>query len=237
MLNNSLHKFQLHRLLTNIADNPLLSQQLYFKGGTCAAMLGFLDRFSIDLDFDKKPLADTVKIRHQLIQIFQSLDLKVDNHNITTLFFETKYLSPPNTRNTLKLSVYEDIVKSNEYQPQFLPEINRLLNCQTIETMFANKLVAPIDRFTKYHKLAGRDIYDIHYFFSQGYQFKQEIIEERTNTGVTDYIKMLIDFIEDKVTETTINQDLNPLLPNDKFQKIRKVLKTEVLIFLRNLKL
>ena len=57
------HKAQLLRLLTAIVDSPYLSQNLYFKGGTCASMLGFLDRFSVDLDFDLNQNADT-KIIH-----------------------------------------------------------------------------------------------------------------------------------------------------------------------------
>ena len=46
------HKIQLLRLLTAIIDDPVLSSSLFFKGGTCAAMSGFLNRFSVDLDFD-----------------------------------------------------------------------------------------------------------------------------------------------------------------------------------------
>ena len=49
---DTIHKVQLTRLLTEILDNSILSQNLYFKGGTCAAILGYLDRFSVDLDFD-----------------------------------------------------------------------------------------------------------------------------------------------------------------------------------------
>ena len=48
------HKSQLVRLLVEIIDNHILGRSLYFKGGTCAAMRGFLDRFSVDLDFDLK---------------------------------------------------------------------------------------------------------------------------------------------------------------------------------------
>ena len=64
-----LHKSQLNRLLIEIIDQPTLSQNLAFKGGSCASMLGYLDRFSVDLDFDvlKNLLAsgvvDETKIR------------------------------------------------------------------------------------------------------------------------------------------------------------------------------
>lgn len=53
-----INKSYLHRLLAEIVDQPTLGQSLAFKGGTCAAMLGYLDRFSVDLDFDVVRNAD-----------------------------------------------------------------------------------------------------------------------------------------------------------------------------------
>ena len=231
---NILHKFQLLKLLTAIVDDPQISQRLYFKGGTCAAMAGFLDRFSIDLDFDLRKSVNKSKLKTGLEKIFKDQSFTIANKKDQTLFYLLKYKAPPNRRNTLRLSVFEDIIKANDYKPIFLPEIGRLVNCQTIETMFANKLVAPIDRYQKHEKIAGRDIYDIHYFFSQGYKFKDEIIKERTGVGVKDYIKILIEFIEDKITQKILTEDLSTLLPYPKFQKIRKTLKDEVLIFLKS---
>src|SRR5258708_5444468 len=229
-----LHKFQLLKLLTAIVDNQILSQNLYFKGGTCATMAGFLDRFSVDLDFDLKEGGDKSVIRKELETIFKSTDFIIEKNNSKTLFFVLKYESLKAQRNTLKLSVYEDIIKTNDYKIIHLPEIDRLVNCQTIETIFANKLVAPIDRFEKHEKIAGRDIYDIHYFFKSGYKFKEEVIEERTGLKAKEYIDKLIKFIEEKITETILNEDLNTLLPYEKFTKIRNNLKSETLIFLRN---
>jgi len=228
-----LHRFQLLKLLTAIIDNSILSQNLYFKGGTCAAMAGFLDRFSVDLDFDIKSRANVSELRTELFNIFKHLDFKIENSNEKTLFYVLKYKSPKGQRNTLKLSVYEDVPKSNKYKIIHLTEIDRLVNCQTVETMFANKLVAPVDRFKKHEKIAGRDIYDIHYFFSQGYKFNKEIIEERTGIKTEVYIRQLIKFIDEKITENVLTEDLNTLLPYEKFKKIRKTLKQEVLIFLR----
>jgi len=51
---DSIHRSNLHKLLIEVIDNEFLGQSLYFKGGTCATMLGFLDRLSLDLDFDLK---------------------------------------------------------------------------------------------------------------------------------------------------------------------------------------
>jgi predicted nucleotidyltransferase component of viral defense system len=54
-----LHKSYLNRLLMETIDRPVLAHNLAFKGGSCASMLGFLDRFSVDLDFDI--LKDAIK--------------------------------------------------------------------------------------------------------------------------------------------------------------------------------
>jgi len=229
-----LHKVQLLRLLAEVVDNPVLSRNVYFKGGTCASMLGFLDRFSVDLDFDLKIGADRGKLRLEFRKLFERLDFWIENENKKALLFILKYAAPKNQRNTLKLSISDLFIKANVYKPAYLPEIDRLVNCQTVETMFANKLVAPIDRFSKHEKIAGRDIYDIHHFFSQGYFFRKEVIEERMKMGTEDYLKNLIKFVEKQITEKILSEDLNMLLPYDKFQKIRKTLKPETLIFLRS---
>ncbi len=227
-----IHRMQLQRLLIAIVDSPILSQNLHFKGGTCATMLGFLDRFSVDLDFDLVAGSEPAKLRQELAKIFLELDLKVENNNEKSLFFVLKYQTPPGRRNTLKLSVSEDVIKSNDYKKVKITEIDRLVSCQTVETMFANKLVAPTDRFNKHQKIAGRDIYDIHYFFSQGYGYKNGVIEERTGLKAGEYINKLAKFIDEKVTEKILTEDLNTLLPFERFNKIRKVLKPEVLRFL-----
>ena len=40
---DTVHKAHLLRVLTEIVDNQILSSSLYFKGGTCASMIGILD--------------------------------------------------------------------------------------------------------------------------------------------------------------------------------------------------
>jgi hypothetical protein len=42
----------------------------------------------------------------------------------------------------------------------------------------------------------------------------------------------LISFIKERVTQTIINEDLNTLLPNNRFQQIRKILIPETLSLL-----
>src|SRR3989338_2833350 len=175
---DALHKAMMYRLLISILDHKNLASKLYFKGGTCASMLGFLDRFSIDLDFDLKKCADKKTVREKLQSIFDDLNFTIKEQAKQELYFVLKYDAPNELRNTLKLSIIDKIIKANDYKPQFLEEIKRFAICQTVETMFANKLVAVTDRYKKYKTIAGRDLYDIQHFFIKGYTFNNQVIEE-----------------------------------------------------------
>lgn len=229
-----IHKTQLLRLLTEIADHHFVSSSVFFKGGTAASMLDFLDRFSVDLDFDLKPKISQTVLKKELLKIFSALDLKIKAKSKKTLSFVLQYANRPKQRNTLKFNILPMSAISNQYQPQYLPEIDRILICQTIETMFANKLVAPLDRFQKYRSVAGRDFYDIHHFFLKGYLYEPKIITERTKLSLLQFFQKLIHFTTKNLTQTVINEDLNMLLPEEIFQKTRKTLKTEVLMMLKN---
>lgn len=228
-----IHKSYLNRILAEVIDNSYLSQNLALKGGTCASMLGYLDRFSVDLDFDIVNKGEKVQIRKEFVKIFGMLNLDIVKDNKYLPFFLIKYANnQPGGRNSIKISTTDNVPKANEYKVQYLFEIDRLINSQTIETMFANKLVAVTDRYNKYKTIAGRDIYDIHYFFLQGYKYKEEIIKERTGQKANDYFSALIDFLNIHVNQTIINEDLNVLLEPKKFQQVRKILLSETIHFL-----
>jgi predicted nucleotidyltransferase component of viral defense system len=231
---DAIHKAYLLRTLTEIVDNPILSASLYFKGGTCASMMGILDRFSVDLDFDLKIGVNEKELRIEFHKIFEKLGFSIDQESQKALEFFLKYQNSPNQRNTLKIDALNFVVKSNVYTPVFLPEINRTVNCQNQESIFANKLVAVKDRYDRKKSIAGRDIYDIHYFFLKNIKYSEQVIIERTGLQVKEYFIYLRNFINEKVNQTLIDQDLNTLLPIETFNKIRKTLKEETLMFLDN---
>jgi len=231
----AIHKAWLYRLLAAIYDNQTLSGFLYFKGGTCAAMLDWLDRFSIDLDFDfvgkKKDLKTTQK---ELENIFKDLGLAIKDKSRKTPQYFLKYPAKSGARNTIKIDTTYPPPKTNVYQPLRFSDIDRIIYCQTIETMFANKLVTVLDRWEKHHSIAGRDIYDIHHFFLNGYKYEKAVIEERRKQPVGKFMKELFRFVDKKISQIVIDQDINHLISADRFQKIRKVLKREVLMFLKD---
>ena len=78
--------------------------------------------------------------------------------------------------------------------------------------------MAVTDRYNVHKTIAGRDIYDVHYFLVHGYAYHGPVIQERTGLTPHDYLGRLIDFINELVTQTIINEDLNTLLPNKQFQ-------------------
>ena len=235
----SVHKAWLYRVLTAICDHQWISEQLAFKGGTASAMRGYLDRFSVDLDFDYlSNLSEIPRFRHELEEVFDELGLTVKDSSDTVPQYFLSYPRAKNQhglRNTLKIDITYPAPKANIYEIIRLKEIDKIINCQTIETMFANKLVAFIDRYEKNGSIAGRDLYDIHYYFLQGFKYNEHIIMERRKTdNIKLFFKQLIAFINDNITQTIINQDMNTLVDNKKFQSIRKTIKKEVIIFLND---
>ena len=229
-----LHRGQMYKLLIEIADSASLSQGLIFKGGTCAAMQGCLDRFSVDLDFDLVLNASRNLIKKELEQVFSDLGLEIRSQSSATVQYVLTYSSSKGLRNTLQFDAVDFSLPENIVQPVFLADIDRYFNCQTIETMFSHTLVAVLDRYNKHKTVAGRDIYDIYYFFINGYRYNSDIIEKRTNVTTKQYLKNLAEFVEEKVTQTIINEDLNPLLSPERFRTVRKSLKIEVLAMLKS---
>jgi len=234
-LKDAAHKAWLYRVLTGIYDNAALAKVLYFKGGTCAAMLGYLDRFSVDLDFDfvgKRAVLPETRIH--LEAAFRDLGLTIRDQSKFVPQYFLKYDAPESERNTIKIDVSVPPPKTNTYEPRRFHEIDRIIICQTVETMVANKLVALMDRYDHNETIAGRDLYDIHHFFMKGYRYNKGVIRERSGKNTQKFFADIITFIEKHITEEIINQDLNTLLPYERFSRIRKTLKQETLMFLRD---
>lgn len=230
-----IHKAWLYRLLSAIYDEADLAQVLNFKGGTCAAMLGYLDRFSVDLDFDYVGNKQSLfECRKKLETVFSDLGLVIHNQSKVVPQYFLKYDAQKNTRNTMKIDVTTLVPKANQYEPQRLHEIDRIIRCQTKETMMANKLVALTDRFEKNGTIAGRDIYDIHHFFLKGFRCNEGVIKERTGKSLPQFFTNLIEFIKKHITEEVINQDLNMLLTPKQFTRIRKIIKQETIMLLQD---
>lgn len=232
---DAVHKAWLYRLLQEIADDSFLASLFYFKGGTCAAMRGFLDRFSVDLDFDFVGSQGQIAFaRRHLENVFKNLGLEIKDKSAKAPQYFLRYEDKNSSRSNLKIDTFFPPLPGNQYEPVRLIEIDRILYCQTRETMFSNKLISLIDRFKKGGSIASRDLYDIHHFFIQDYSYDKNIIEKYSGTKRAVFFKDLREFIDTEIKQENIDQDLNFLLPRDKFRKIRKFLKSETLMFLKD---
>lgn len=232
---DALHKAWLYRLMTAIADDALLPRCLRFKGGTYLAMQSLLDRFSVDLDFDLVGDREQLPAVSQAFEkIFKRLGLAIKDKSSAVPQYFLRYPSKPGERNTIKIDALLPAPTANQYEAVRLVDIDRVFWCQTLGTIVANKLVAPLDRFEKTKAVAGRDMYDLHYFFLHGYSYEAAVIRERTGLEVVDYLEKLIDWIGQYVNQTVINQDINTLLGPEKFRQIRGVLKEEVMRMLQD---
>lgn len=229
------HKYQMYRLLSAILSDVELAKVLVFKGGTCAVLRGWLNRFSIDLDFDLLEKTALQQYRQKLHKLFNELNFSIKDESQKHLQFFLKYPVTKDSRNTLKLEINDDVSPFNEKEIVTLNEINLTAITQTQSTMVANKLVASMNRYLQHGTIAGRDFYDLHFFLTKGFDIKKEIVEERTDLIFDVYIKKLIKFINTNVTDTILYEDLNPLLPQIKLKQSVKNLRKELLWMLEGL--
>lgn len=228
------HKNQIYRLLREILKSPFLSQNLMFKGGTYASLRGVLDRFSVDLDFDLPKNGSRGGIRKECYKIFKDLNLEIKDESKKYLQFFLKYEAPKGQRNILKLEINDDVSEYNRYEKVLLEQVNMYCNGHTLDTMFANKLVACKARYDKNGKIAGRDFYDIYQFFLQGLDINTKVVEDKMDMDYIVYLESLIPFIGEHLTDKLLNQDLNPLLKQREIDDLLPHLKEDVVIFLQD---
>ena len=89
-------------------------------------------------------------------------------------------------------------------------------------------------RFQKKGALAGRDLLDLYIFFRAGLPIQKEIIEKQMNMAFEDYLATLGAFVEKYFTQRVIDEDLNALMPPQAFSSVRRNLKSQVLVFLKD---
>ena len=167
----------MYRLLTALVDDAFIMHTIYFKGGTCASMLGYLDRFSLDLDFDVRKGTHKIMLRKRLTAVFEQIGMDIYDQSKEVLTYVLKYAAPERKRNILKLEIVDSpAFEETHYVHQYVSEIDRYIACQSLESMVAYKLVSLIDWYVKHKSIAGRDVYD---FINK--HITQTIIDEDLN--------------------------------------------------------
>jgi len=65
------------------------------------------------------------------------------------------------------------------------------------------------------------------------FEVNKKVVEDITGFAYTEYIKKLIDLINNKLTTRILNEDLNPLLQKEYLNKKLPFLKDELLFVLK----
>jgi predicted nucleotidyltransferase component of viral defense system len=83
----------------------------------------------------------------------------------------------------IKIDVNRKIWKANTYEE--VSFFGQLIRVQTKETIFANKLVALLER------MANRDMYDVCFFFQQIWEINKAVIQERTGKNLKEVCQLI----------------------------------------------
>ena len=177
MLNRDKHRLIMFQVLKDIFSSEIW-KCLAFKWWTACYFLYGLDRFSTDLDFD-------------LVENIPDLDKKIIK--IISKYWQIKaknkiILSFWENLTNIKIDVNRKIWKANKYD--YVDFFWTMIKVQNKETIFANKLVALLERFT------NRDIYDVYFFFKNFFDINEKVIFERTWLSLNELFKKIIEKLD-----------------------------------------
>lgn len=225
-LDKNKHRRMMLKVLEDISKEPLLANNLGFKGGTACYFLYGLDRFSVDLDFDILDEKKEKEIKNSLLELLNKYgDIKTKTSIKVNYSEECQSLK-------IDLSNRYENNKLNTYEIQ---DIVSGLSFKVLrkEDIFAHKLIALIDRSASSVSgekfIANRDLYDIHFFFKNEWSFNEEIIKQQTGKDAWEYLQQARDFIEKYSNEANILERLGELLDDKQRYWVRNNLKEEVL--------
>ncbi len=225
-LDQKIHRKKMLEILASISQNPLLANNLGFKGGTACYFLHGLDRFSVDLDFDLINKQKEQEVMAELLKLLKQFG-KIKTKTSIKLIYDPQYQA-------LKIDVSKryNRNKDNTYEiVSIIPGIN--LKVLQKKDIFAHKLLAITLRSKensgKTPFIANRDLYDIAFFFQHNWQYNPIIIENQTNMTVKKYLQQVYDYIEKYVNSRTILDRLGELLTPSRRTWVKKHLKNYVL--------
>ncbi|PJA47188.1 hypothetical protein CO172_02735 [Candidatus Uhrbacteria bacterium CG_4_9_14_3_um_filter_36_7] len=181
------HKNILLQILKDIFSNAFIAPYLGFKGGTAAHLFYGLNRDSFDLDFDLLEESKEQIIFEKIQEIAKSygkvIDSKIKKFNLLNVIsYDTK-------SQNIKIEVNRQNFGSKFEVKTFLG-ISMLVMVQ--EDMFANKLMAMLERMNK----TSRDIYDVWYFLKNNWPINKEIIEKRSCISFKEILQKCINQME-----------------------------------------
>ncbi len=240
---HSIHKHYMFDILKVIYQSDI-GKYLWFKWWTALYFLYWLDRFSVDLDFNltKDLTQDKIQeIKTNMIEklqySFRDEDIKVKQEWTLTNSFRLvlQYWWLKKIKIEVNSAIYPD---KYEIKTVFwLP-----VQIMKIEYMFAHKLCALYSRYLKNETLANRDLFDIYFLFKKWFKPNEEIIKIRTKKmisrelSVEEYYKFLYDFLKSKQQEINKNilDWLWELIDQNKKNFVKNEMLEKIFLYLGN---
>lgn len=211
------------RILKDIYSDAKIAPWLGFKGGTACLLFYDLPRYSVDMDLD---LLDEEKKEMAFLKVKEIAEkyaeIKEAYQKRNTIFL---LLSYGEKDHNIKIEISTRNL-GNHFE--VLNYLGIPMKVMVKKDMFANKLVALLGRKTT----ASRDIFDLHYFFSQNWDISAEIIKQRTGKSPDEYSKDCLKLIE-KFNNKNILHGLGELMDEKQKNWVRKNLKKDLLFLIK----
>ena len=222
MLEHSTHKRILIQILKDIYSDTSLAPFLGFKGGTAAYLFYHLDRFSTDFDFDLIHEWQEDFVFDKITKLIKNYrTIKEARKKRFSLFF---LLSYQEKARTIKIEINRRVFGS-QYTVRTFLGISMLV--MEKKDMFAYKLVAMEERFGR----TNRDIYDVWFFLKNNWPINEEIITNRTELSLKDFLKKCVRRLK-KASSRNILSGIGDLLNKEQKTWVKTHLLTDTLFLL-----
>jgi predicted nucleotidyltransferase component of viral defense system len=184
-----------------------------------------LDRFSTDLDFDllenKPNNLDIMSELRNIILKYGKLNIKDEYEKKFTYFFLLNYWE--NQKN-IKLEINKNKIELDTYTPVNLFWTNVL--AMTKDAIFANKLLALSSRYK------NRDLFDIHFFFKEGFPINEKIIKAKSNKTLKTFLSDIKVQIPKHYNKNTILAEIGDLISDKQKYFMKNQIVSEVVWYI-----
>jgi len=223
MVHINKHKFFLIQILKDIYSDIELANCLGFKGGTALMFFYDLPRFSVDLDFNLLNPAKE-KTVYEKVRTILSKQGKIFDEAMK-FYGPIIVLDYGIGERKLKVEI-SNRQWNNRYEIKNLLGIN--MQVMVASDMFAHKLCAMLDR----GEVTNRDIFDSWFFMQKQTPINKDIVENRMEMPLADYIQKCIGHLESMSDRGMLN-GLGELMDEDIKKFVRSKLRTETISLLQ----
>lgn len=226
VLDKTIHKNILIKILKDVYGDSSLGPILGFKGGTAAYLFYNLGRFSVDLDFDLLSKEKEEYVFERIKKILENYGtLKQAEKKRFNLLYILSYSGKARDAQNVKVEINRRDFSSKYEIKTYLGIAMRVM---VQEDMFAHKLCAMYERIGR----TNRDIFDVWYFLQNEWPVNRKIVEARTGMNFKEFLQKCVNLLEE-MSDQNILSGMGELLDNKQKDWVRAKLKAETIFLLK----